>query len=169
MFPVQGQDRLQDHVTTTLRRGVSCLIVHSPPQETVLYYSTDNGVRRYDITANRDEKVRIDRLSVDGVTKMHKTLNLFGIESLSNGLLILGAYDSRVWIANPRNGRSAVLVNARGESGSADGDALEEAELIDPSGLCVFDDERKLIITEHRPKLLRELTFPTSFDPKLFF
>ncbi len=93
----------------------------------------------------------------------------FGIECLSgSGLLILTSHLNRLLVVNPRNGRAAVLVGVSGEAGDADGDALSEAQLTDPTGLCLVDGERKLLLTEYFPGLLREVTLPTSFDPRLF-
>ncbi len=157
-------------------------------KETVLYCTAMYGVFRVDMksaaaaaatagasggaggasAAVTPIQIATDSMAVDGKT-VPPSLDMFGIESLSNGLLIVtSAEDARLWIINPRNGRLTVLVNASSDKRMAVGDALTEAKLLDPSALCLFDGERKLLIASFQCDSLNELTLPTEFDPRLF-
>ncbi len=132
----------------------------------MLYHASENGLMSFELKSNENLPVRMDSIAVDGSTKV--LVRSFAIASLSNGLLFLSGYDCRLWLVNPRNGRAAVAINQSGRDGKADGEALAEAELNDPTGFCVFDNERKLLISEFRYNLLRQFTFPTHFDSRLF-
>ncbi len=56
-------------------------------------------------------------------------------------------------------------MNLSGTKAVTDGDALNEAQLSDPTGLCLIDGERKLLFTDS--DALRELTLPTCSDVRL--
>ncbi len=93
-------------------------------------------------------------------------LKLFGIVSMSNGLVIVSGYH-RLWLLNPTTGRIIALVNASGLRGTDDGEALYEARLGDPTCLALFDNDWKLLITEYTSGTVRELTLPSDFHPLL--
>ncbi len=151
----------QQQVEAAASAGALC-------DESIMFYATDHGVYRLNVMTGANSAVKTDPVAVDGDTKVPDHFVLHGIDSLSNGLLIVSGDDCRLWVLHPGTGRIGVLVNRRGGTHVWDGEAVEEASIDNCATVCVFDQERKVLICGWEFGPLQEMTLPDSFDAKLF-